>query len=285
MSGTTIGTQSGDTDAWKPWLDDQWIDSGPQTPNVPMRGAQPSAPFALTAGKTTEVLRIAPNSIPTGLDLDPQNKHSAVRGAIISAAFLLRRVFCDQLDIDPDEIEVARIARRPLNSVRGFAEIILNDTLVNGAGFVSEMGRKFDVLLRDTCLPNDPQSYAGNILSPQHQNVCDLACYDCLKVFRNMHYHGLLDWRLGVAYTRILLDSTYRAGLDGNFQQPELVGWDATTRSLRDEFITAFGYTAMDWGQLPGFVLPSGQQYAVVHPLWDTRTPDGIVLDAVLATG
>ena len=40
-----------------------------------------------------------------------------------------------------------------------------------------------------------------------------------------MPYHGLLDWRLGIALFRVMVDSSYKAGADGNFDYPELQGW------------------------------------------------------------
>jgi DEAD/DEAH box helicase domain-containing protein len=58
-----------------------------------------------------------------------------------------------------------------------------------------------------------------------------------LKVYRNMNYHSLLDWRLGVAMMRVMSDSTFVCGTDGNFNQfIELRDWLAFATELRNSF-------------------------------------------------
>ena len=96
------------------------------------------------------------------------------------------------------------------------------------------------------------------------------ACYDCLKVYRNMTYHGLLDWRLAITYLKVLFDPDYRAGLNGDFSGSELSDWLETAARLRDSFISYFNYQPVIWGSLPGFtaggrrflVSPSTMEYS-----------------------
>ncbi len=264
-----------------PFLQHQWIDSR-------YSGVQPTEKLALAAGKTTEVFRVAPVSVPSGLTLNPFYS-SAVRASVISAAFLIQRILADKLDIDPDEIEVASIAKETVNAGEEVASIILSDRLPNGAGFVREGYNRFEEILREACYPTAVGSYAEMIHREEHRQKCDFACYDCLKVFRNMTYHGLLDWRLAISYLKVMLDRNYRSGLDGNFNTPELEGWVEMAQKLRDSFISYFrDYTAETWGRLPGFMTRSGlhvRRFIIVYPLWNTHNPSGILAEAIAAAG
>ncbi len=261
-----------------PTLTNQWIDIRFKDPEGDTES------LALAAGKTTEILRLRPAAVPTGLNLDPAHSNRAVRAAVISAAFMLQRVLGDNFDIDPEEIEVANLTVRALANGRNVGEIVLSDRLPNGAGFVNQTHQNIVGILGEICNPTRAGSYAGIIQTPQHAGACDHACYDCLMVYRNMTYHGLLDWRLGLSYLKILLDSGYQAGLDNNFSQIELQGWLDDAVKLRDDFIIYFGYTPQTWGVLPGFIAGT-QRYLIVHPLWDTANPIGILREAVTAAG
>jgi len=99
-----------------------------------------------------------------------------------------------------------------------------------------------------------------------------------------MTYHGLLDWRLALAYLKILYEPNYRVGLDGHFESTELQGWVQHAIRERDNFISYFDYEAVTWGILPGFRV-AGRRYLVVHPLWDTWRKDGVLAEAVVAAG
>ncbi|MCE5285179.1 MAG: DEAD/DEAH box helicase [Pelosinus sp.] len=240
---------------------------------------------ALGAGKTTDVLHIIPTQVPAGVMLDPDVRYSlpgGVRGAVYSAAFLLRRVLAGKLDIDPDEIEIANISREEFNPGQpGIADMVLSDRLPNGAGFTRYLWMHFKDMLTETCKPY-AGSYADTIINSNHR--CDSACYDCLKVYRNMPYHGLLDWRLAMSYIRILLDAQHNVGLDGNFTVPELRDWPDIAIRERDKFATFFNYQAANFDQLPGFI--AGQRrFVVVHPLWNILNPTGLLAKAVVSAG
>ncbi len=168
-------------------------------------------PFALVAGKHTEVVRLSPNCLPVELNGDMFSNDRAVAGiraAYFSAAFLLQRLLADKLDIDPAEIDIADIVRKKLpnqllnNQPLYAAEIILTDVLPNGSGFVRNLFDNIDSVM-NTLLTDKTERYVGKLLSDTHN--CDSACYDCLKGYRNMNYHGLLDWRLGMSLLRLLL--------------------------------------------------------------------------------
>lgn len=257
-----------------PRLKYQWIDA--------RYGSSDQDQVALAAAKTTEVLRIAPVGTPRGITLDPAAAHGGLRAAIYSAAFLLQRVLAERFDIDPEEIEVGNITAHHLNDQTTVGDIILSDRLPNGAGFVREAYENLAHILQGIHNPAQG-SYAQKMLTCTHRTACDAACYDCLKVYRNMTYHGLLDWRLALTYLKALQDPSYRVGLDGNFSTPELEGWAKTATTLRDNFIAYFDdYQPKTWTGVPGFTV-GDRQVLVVHPLWDTRNASGLLADAITA--
>ena len=247
-------------------------------------GSSDQDQVALAAAKTTEVLRIAPAGTPRGITLDPAASHSGLRAAIYSAAFLLQRVLADRFDIDPEEIEVGNITTHDFDEHTTVGDIILSDRLPNGAGFVREAFESLDNILQGIHTPA-MGSYAQKILLNTHRTACDAACYDCLKVYRNMTYHGLLDWRLALAYLKVLQYPNYMVGLDNDFSTPELEGWQETAATLRDNFIAYFDdYQPQTWTVVPGFTA-GDRRVLIVHPLWDTANPSGLLADAIAAAG
>lgn len=244
--------------------------------------------IALASNKKTEIFRISPLQVPIDLNLNmfPMDfepifckaQSNGVRAAYYSAAFLLQRILADKLDVDPTEIEIADIVKKELNdnspTKRYVAEIILTDELPNGSGFVRFLYNNFQNILNDTLNPTDLLSYLGNIHSAEHAKCTD-ACYECLKVYRNMNYHSLLDWRLGLSLMRVLNDAKYLCGSDGNFNEfVELTGWLEFATELRNNFAASFGMTNLD--SLKG--LPIIKWHAndknvvmIVHPFWDMK--------------
>ena len=118
-------------------------------------------------------------------------------------------------------------------------------------------------------------------MSDEHRQKCDSSCYDCLQQYRNMNYHGLLDWRLGLSLLRVLANDNFSCGLDGSFDTPDLEGWLNTATKLRDTFCSSFSYCSpQQFGELIGFTL-GDKKVIVVHPLWDLYKPVGLLADAV----
>ena len=237
--------------------------------------------YALAAGKTTDILRISPASVPAGINLNPNDIE--IRAAAISAAFLLQRLLADKLDIDPEEIEVASIVHRTISGEQRVAEIILSDRLANSAGFVRQAFNDFESLLREACFPEIKGTYPYVIQDEEHRK-CDSACYDCLEVYKNMPYHGLLDWRLAISYLKALVSPEYKARLDGDFRAPELDGWLETAANLRNSFTKCFGYQNTDWAGIPGFIA-GNKKFIIIHPLWDKRRAIGKLAKAVVQAG
>ena len=46
-------------------------------------------------------------------------------------------------------------------------------------------------------------------LSEIHQDNCDTSCYMCMQDYANLHYHGLLHWRLGYDMVNMMLDKSF----------------------------------------------------------------------------
>jgi len=248
--------------------------------------------IALASNKKTEALRISPVSVPLELNLNMFTNDNdlsylkaqsyGVRAGYYSAAFLLQRTLADKLDIDPTEIEIADISKRPLNdgTDRFIAQITLTDELPNGSGFVRHLYDSFKDILTEIIKPQKDQrkvdqSYLEKIHSPDHQESCKDACYECLKVYRNMNYHSLLDWRLGLALLRVMNDNAFVCGADREFNRyPELKDWDSNTRSLRDRFAESFFYDSnVSCEEVNGLPVikwkKSKNIIAFVHPFWN----------------
>ncbi|MHB1687814.1 MAG: DEAD/DEAH box helicase [Ignavibacteriaceae bacterium] len=243
--------------------------------------------IALATNKNTEVLRIAHVEVPLELDLNMFSREIdlpfvkaqsyGVRSGYYSAAFLLQRILADKLDVDPTEVEIADISMKSINdgTNRRIAEIILTDELPNGSGFVRYLFNNFTGILSEVMNPGSSSSYLGKIHTANHQTNCSDACYECLKVYRNMNYHSLLDWRLGLAMIHIFYDPNYVCGADGNFNQfIELNGWLDFAKNLSNNFASSFGFSHVEEIQnLP--VIKHGRNQKnlimIVHPFWDIK--------------
>lgn len=265
-------------------IPNQWIAS--KFINDEEKGEVELEKIAIAAGKHTEVLRIQPNQIPDGLNLSLHYSDSAIKAAAFTAAFIIQRVVAEELDIDPDEIEISQLQKYVSNDEDGIIEIIMSDRLANGAGFVQYIHNNYVDLLTKTCNPSG-NSFAASIISPEHAEDCKSACYECLQVFSNMPYHGLLDWRLGLSYLRVLLDPNYKAGLDGDFDFIDLKGWkDEAEELIKRNFVDIFGFKYEEYGQLPGAKMGK-YNIIVVHPFWNTEEhrAKGILADAIYQAG
>ncbi|MBD1429230.1 DEAD/DEAH box helicase [Sphingobacterium litopenaei] len=280
------------------WFNNQWLLNDFAT-NVPDENGysmliqqittSADEQIALASNKNTEVFRIAPTNVPYELDLNmffsetdlPHVKaqSTGVRSGYYSAAFLLQRILADKLDVDPTEIEIADISMKELEDGRRIAEIILSDELPNGSGFVRYLYNNLVNILSESINPSSSNSYLGKIHSETHQGKCDDACYDCLKVFRNMNYHSLLDWRLGLSMLRVMNDSTFVCGADGNFNYVELKDWLAFAIKLCDSFYSSFYSNSQtaEIVEIKGLpIIKFGGKnkrnvIMIVHPFWNMR--------------
>jgi len=283
-------------------LSHQWIDeryqNGRGDNNVTFTPETPDVDaIALASPKVTDILRIRPHSVRQDLCLDLLARDSrgrvsqlgqggAVKAAYYSAAFILRSVVAEELDIDPEEIDISNVRLVELDDGTYAGEIIFNDHLENGAGFTAWLSRNNNwrgILYAVTRSEPDEDTFVGKLLSPEHAQACQSACYDCLCLYRNMSYHSLLDWRLGMSVLRILSDSEYRCGVDGDFGSPELSGWLDFTDALRNTFCQSFeSCEPREFGPLHGWRV-ANRNVILIHPLWNTVHP-GTMLAEGLAT-
>ncbi|MDE0161344.1 MAG: DEAD/DEAH box helicase [Acidimicrobiaceae bacterium] len=262
-------------------LESQWIDERFQTvDDITFSSSVTSESFALASPKTTDVLRIRPATVQAGLRLDPLSSSGAVKAAYYSAAFILRSLAAELLDIDPDEFEVSNVRQVELATGRRAGEIVLSDHLTNGSGYVAWVHDNWAaVLARATSSVEPANTFIGALTSDSHRQNCDSSGYDCLRQYRNMTFHGLLDWRLGLSLIKSLSDSTFACGLDRDFTAPDLDGWQEFAQERRDAFCNTFGCTPRDCGPLPGFAVGT-QHVVIVHPLWDPHKPLGLLAEA-----
>lgn len=252
--------------------------------------------LSLVSGKVTEVFRLEPQNLPLSIDVDPFNtenfKSSSSKGAFYSAAFLLQRTLAANLDIDPEEIEIAVIESINLPEFDGItdrksARIVLTDELPNGSGFVARLFNDFPYYIRRCINPenNVEEKYNYNIL--QNRN-CKDASYQDLKNYRNMSFHPLLDWRLAIGLLRLMIDDTYTSGLkEQDYEQQELLDWNAIAIELRDNFIQYFPENMQQttFGNLPGFIFHNDFKVIIVHPFWNVtyHQPDENILTEAIA--
>ncbi|GAA5513097.1 hypothetical protein Dcar01_01823 [Deinococcus carri] len=282
---------------------------------VDLPGAQPQnfeaepvdhGPFWLAAPKTTDSLYLAPAALHPALSLgrlpvrtedsDPerQSRWQGVRAAALSATFMVVGRAALELDIAPEELAVLEPRRFGPEGMRPLLQI--TDELVNGAGFcriLSEpesAGAPPRIMSYIQSMLSDGHEYPRTpFLDPEHAD-CTTACYRCLLRYGNQHYHGLLDWRLGLTYLRTLVDPTFACGLDGDFGAPGLTDFTPFALRLSQEMAERFGGEVKSFaeGRVPAFrVKTKGQKLSpwvlVAHPLWDWDGGRDLVPGTILA--
>lgn len=264
------------------WIDDRYQTAGDVGVQFAMTGQRDQ--FAIASPKTTDVLRLRPAEVPDGLCLDPlfpTIQGAAVKAAYYSGAFILRALAADQLDIDPEEIDISNLRAIPEPAGGFVGELVLSDHLANGAGFSRWISENWPTILASSVNIQPPESSViFNLIRESHKDRCDSSCYDCLRQYRNMNYHGLLDWRLGLAVLRVFSNAAAVCSLDGDFSNPEMEGWPDFARTLRDSFCLSFQCAPRDFGSLPGSVV-GGKQVIFIHPLWNSSRPRQILAEAL----
>lgn len=233
----------------------------------------------LMSRKPTEALYLGMAALPDGLALDRinRNAHSAgVRAAAITATQLVVQRAALELDIAPEEFEALEPRLR-----QGLPLLQIADSLVNGAGFCRRLAEKerdgsatIVRLIRSMLADEPTDRLVGRFYSDDHRNSCSQSCYKCLQRYGNRHYHGLLDWRLGLGFLRALLDPGYRSGLDERWDAyPELQDWPVIADKAVDELcrLNPSSRTPAVLGGLPS-VRVNGKVdvtfYVMAHPFW-----------------
>lgn len=174
--------------------------------------ANDSFEIALGSRKPTEMISLELKECPDVLNLniwdEPNCNRAAVRAAFFSAAFLIQRVLADQLDVQPEEIEISE----KISNDNPYPVIYLSDALPNGAGIVSYLAKegKLEKIIRD--IVEFRTSFMKSLKENEHSSKCRTACQNCLLSYSNRGYHHVLDWRLGVGILRLMIDPEYDFG-------------------------------------------------------------------------
>ena len=190
------------------------------------------------------------------------------RAAWYSFGFFLRSAAAKRLDVDVKELRVGlRTFREGTGGIA--AEVFLADTLQNGAGYASFLGDsdEFERLL-GYMINNGKNGY--QLATSAHHQSCDSACYDCLKDYSNMVYHGLLDWRLAMDMARFASDGTL-PDLNTDY-------WRGMAENHMSSFCQAFDWDLTEYGGLPCAERSESDDVVIlIHPLWNDHT-DHLVL-------
>jgi len=254
----------------------------------------------LAAPKTTDSLFIAPRVVPSGLkphlwgteiERDP-----AIRAAALSATFILMHRAALDLDVDPEEFDVVEPRMGKPGGGSAVPVLQFTDHLINGAGFCERLakieasGSPMVSRLIKSIIEDEKEYPLKDFLKVEsepskydHRDQCDQACYRCLQRYGNQMYHGLLDWRLGLAFLSMIHDSKFACGLDGKFDGPALEDWPKLAKRYAEEMVRLEDGKGevKEVGGLIAFRLSEEPHWSiVVHPLWDTESLPGIVKDA-----
>jgi len=259
--------------------------------------APPAENVWLAAPKTTDSLFIAPREVPP--NLQPSlwgtefERTPAIRAAALSATFILVHRAALELDLDPEEFDIVEPRMGRPGGGPPVPVLQFTDHLINGAGFCERLARIEkggspmvsrlikSIVKEESAYPL--RDFLGDHDGYDHRARCDQSCYRCLQRYGNQMYHGLLDWRLGLAFLAMLHDSQYKCGLDGQFTRPELRDWPKLARAYAHDMVNFEDGTGevRDAGRLVAFRLGGKPHWAiVVHPLWDSDKLPGIVRDA-----
>lgn len=248
----------------------------------------------LAAQKITNVITLSPKSPVNGLVLEPFHcndegkldfRTQGVRAAYYTLSFIVQRAIASRLDVDPTEIDVVEV----LSKAGRLGEVCLADEKINGSGFVADFYHNFAEYTRR--ILNGEDVYFKQMLSDEHIKECDSSCYKCLKTYKNMPYHGLLDWRLGIALFRIMTDANYKAGANGNFDYPELQGWTQMAKdrlaALNESFYKGVFKLAITDNGIPYLYDPGNKRKPIfaAHPLWAGVRTTEVLADALLEVG
>jgi DEAD/DEAH box helicase domain-containing protein len=291
-------------------LHDQWIDPTAMTSGVEPPRFTPTGKVIhnvwLASPKTTDILALRPRVVPDGISLkqcvdgrllDTLRGHerlrrlqsTAVRAAALSASYLVVYRAAKFLDVDPEEFDIVepRLASNDLEPILQFA-----DYLVNGAGLCSALGLPLDanrpspVAELVAAIVSKRDEYPLQDFDPKdHRDSCGRACYRCLLRHSNQPYHALLDWRLGLAYLNVLADPNFDAGLLADFRSPAIVDWQQMASNAADRYQRRLSHSEVTtFGSLNAVREAPGRPWILVaHPLWEARTPRGILDDALAA--
>ncbi|HHC4785182.1 TPA: DEAD/DEAH box helicase [Escherichia albertii] len=244
--------------------------------------------FGLVSSKETESLHLELMQFDERLNLNMVARYGEymnlpTRAAAISATQILTHKAALHLDVSPDEFET-------LEPRLHFGKPILQiaDALINGSGLCRRLAEPsvagdppLVATLLDEILNNKSDWPMVDFLSNDHPAQCQTACYKCIQRYGNRRYHGLLDWRLGIAYLRAMVVPEFACGLnDNDWIHPEMVGWRDRAFELAEdvEALRPGTIKLSKEHSLPVLTeIQDGKELwraVVTHPLWQWREPE-----------
>ncbi|MEP8757861.1 DEAD/DEAH box helicase [Enterobacter hormaechei] len=263
-------------------IDSGWLESH-NNPRWQFSGKRKS--FGLISSKETESLHLELTKFDTRLNLNMVARYGEymnlpTRAAAISATQILTHKAALYLDVSPDEFEILE-PRLHL----GKPILQIADALINGSGLCRRLaepatanGLPLIVKLLHEILEEKNDWPIVDFLKNDHPTQCKTACYKCIQRYGNRQYHGLLDWRLGMAYLRAMVMPEFACGLNSvDWNQPEMKGWRERAFELAEdvEALRPGTIKLSKEHSLPVLIeIQDGKELwraAVTHPLWQWR--------------
>ncbi len=244
--------------------------------------------FGLVSSKETESLHLELMHFDARLNLNMIARYGEymnlpTRAAAISATQILTHKAALYLDVSPDEFEMLEPR---LHHEKPILQIA--DALINGSGLCRRLAEPtvvgappLIVTLLHEILEDKRAWPMVDFLKKDHPAQCQTACYKCIQRYGNRRYHGLLDWRLGMAYLRSMVMPEFACGLnDDDWSYPEMVGWRDRAFELAEDVAALRPGTIKLSKEYSLPVLTEIQdgkelwRAAVTHPLWQWREPE-----------
>ncbi|AYC18355.1 ATP-dependent RNA helicase RhlE [Dickeya dianthicola] len=237
--------------------------------------------FGLVSSKETESLHLELTKFDSRLNLNMVARYGdymnlPTRAAAISATQILTHKAALCLDVSPDEFETLEPRLH-----HGKPILQIADALINGSGLCRRLAEPYSaegspliVTLLHQILEDKNDWPMIDFLEKDHPSQCQTACYKCIQRYGNRRYHGLLDWRLGIAYLRAMVIPEFACGLnDDDWNYPEMNRWKerafelaADVEALRPETIKLLKRYS-----LPVLEIQDEKELwraVVTHPLW-----------------
>ncbi|MBP5438372.1 MAG: DEAD/DEAH box helicase [Treponema sp.] len=245
--------------------------------------------FGLLASKYTGVLEccIYPSEeLKKQIDIDwiknvakdsffNKYKCNAIKSAIVSWGFLVRKVITNYLDIDESELSLDTFIKRNSKGEKSYG-IYMVEKLANGAGYASYiasgMSAKFQKYLLCDSLTKagDEESIYKKLITDYHLKNCDSACYDCLLDYNNQRQHSHINWRLGFDIAKIANSEVPSLGKESYWSS--LLEKRINAKNLIEEKKTGIEKTYdYDFISDSCLLIRNNKKIVLYHPLWSER--------------
>ena len=212
----------------------------------------------------------------TNADIFSKYKCNAIKSAVLSWGFLVRKVITDYLDIDESELTLDTFIKLNKNGNKDIG-IYMVEKLANGAGYASYIAgengngitpEQQKKLLCDSLTENGKEdSLFHKLTRDNHICNCDSACYDCLLDYNNQRQHSLINWRLGFDIAKIANDELPSIGKDSYWAG--LLEKRIATKNLVEEKINGVKNTfSYSFNGDACLIKGNNRTILIYHPLW-----------------